>query len=346
MQNQKWIEESLTIIVVVIIVYFLKVLKAMFIPLIFALFLTFLFAPLNRILNRRNAPLPLVMTILVILIFVSFGILGISVYAGVSSFLEGYPKYEKQMFVYITSFLHSFDSQTSSLAIYIKNNLTSEDLIGKISFSKIIAGTMGTFMDFLLNLSLTLIFMLFIVAGKSRFINKLAEAFATDTTPEHTTHILIKIETGMKKYIVYKTIISLLTAIVAMIFMAIFGVDFIIIGGLLIFMLNFIPNIGSVIASAFPVLVCFMEFGLGWRVFAVTGSMFITQFTFGNILEPKIMGNELNLSPIIILISLIFWSWVWGSVGMVLAVPITSSINIILKEFKSMDRITSLMSDY
>ncbi|MDD3050418.1 MAG: AI-2E family transporter, partial [Candidatus Cloacimonetes bacterium] len=188
MQDFKWLKIGLSIIIMAVVVYVLKTLKAIFIPLVFALFLTFMFAPLNRFLVNKKIPQPLVLIILVVIIFISFTLIGSLVYMGVASFANEYPKYERQMTLLLGDFINDFNAPTNDVAQFIKNNVKPSDIISKISFSSIIAGTMGTFVDFIMKLTLTVIFMLFIVAGKSRFINNLADVFTTDSS-DQTNHI-------------------------------------------------------------------------------------------------------------------------------------------------------------
>lgn len=155
---------------------------------------------------------------------------------------------------------------------------------------------------------------------------------------------MLSISQQIQKYLVTKTLISLATAIVGAILMLAFGVDFVIVCTLLLFAFNFIPNIGSIIASILPILICLLEYGLGWRVIGFGILITATQMLFGNILEPKIQGDRLNLTPIMVLISLIFWGWLWGIVGMVFAVPITSAINIVLLQIDPDNVISAIIS--
>lgn len=113
----------------------------------------------------------------------------------------------------------------------------------------------------------------------------------------------------------------------------------------LIFILNFIPTIGSLIATLFPALFCLLQFGEFSQfatVLTVVGSI---QLLVGNIIEPKVMGNSLNLSPLVALISLSFWGTLWGITGMVLSIPITVIIVIILSQFNYTKPIAILLSE-
>lgn len=166
----------------------------------------------------------------------------------------------------------------------------------------------------------------------------------TETDHQQTNDILINIQMQIQRFLLTKTIISFFTAVVGMFFMLIFRVDFILICGMLLFVLNFIPNIGSIIASALPITICLIERGFSLS-FIIFGLLIIaTQMLFGNIIEPKIQGDRLNLSPIVVLISLVFWGWVWGIVGMILGVPITSAINIILLQLDEKNLVSAFIS--
>jgi predicted PurR-regulated permease PerM len=155
--------------------------------------------------------------------------------------------------------------------------------------------------------------------------------------------VLKKIERSIQHYLGRKTLISLVTAGLGMLFIYLFGIDFVVISGVLLFFLNYIPNVGSFVASFFPIMISFLQYGFGWQLIAISVAMTSIQVIMGNIVEPKVMGDALNLSPITILISLIFWSWVWGPVGMILAVPITSAISLTAKEIRQIRFLYQIM---
>ncbi len=334
---------SLGLISATIIVLLLKTLKSIFIPLTFALLLTFLFAPLHRFLSKKKIPPTFTIFLTVILIFLGFTIVGIIVYSGASSFVTEFPKYEKQMVSLFQDVLFKLNLPQAGVKEYI-SKIDLNIILQKLSISSVISTTMGTFVDFLVKLLLTIIFMLFIIAGKEDFIDK----FNSNSSQHYFSQpdvIYQKIESQVNKYLRNKTLLSLLTAVLSMIIIGILRIDFVIFSGLLIFILNFIPNFGSIIATLFPITICFLEYRFGWQLLTATITLSSLQFLIGNVIEPKVQGNKLNLSPLIILISLIFWAWIWGPVGMVLAVPLTSAIKIILNEFESLKVISLLMSE-
>ena len=125
----------------------------------------------------------------------------------------------------------------------------------------------------------------------------------------------------------------------------VFGVDFAILWAILIFLLNFIPYLGSLVALAPPILLAFLQFDEVWRGFAVTGLLIGVQLFTGQYLEPHLAGRKLNLSPLLIILALAFWGYLWGPVGMILAVPLTVVCKIILDNIPETKPVGTLMSN-
>lgn len=349
MPELRGIRILLTIIALPIIVLMLKTLKAIFIPLIFAVFLSFLFAPMIKYLRKHKMPTALTIILMSIVIIMFFALTGGIVFAAINTFVNELPKYQEKLVLMINSSHHSIQAlgDRANLALGEISFFSFSELLGSsgFSFSKLISGTMGTFIDYTVKLILTMIFLMFIVAGTGKFEKRIKNVFSSEEDKVKTLATMMSIQTQIQRYFFNKTLISLGTSLIGMLFLLVLGVDFVIVTGILLFVLNFIPNVGSIVASAFPILISLIQFGFGWRVIAVAGAMALTQMVFANILEPKLMGERLNLTPIMVLISLIFWAWVWGIEGMMLAVPITSAINIILKHFDEKNLISAIISD-
>jgi len=342
-QESNSIKFFLGMIAFAIIMIILRELKAIFIPLTFAIFLSFMFQPLNRFLYSKKIPVAVNIFLIVIIILILFTALGTIVYTSVSSFVTDFPKYETQLTTMISNMITRFEIPMEQVTDYLQNKVNWLQMADKLSLSKIVSGTMGNFIDFLIKLLLTVAFMIFIILDRSRMFKSVGKVVSEDEV-EHFGHVLKDIEKQIKTYVVNKTLISFATGLISMFFIAIFGIDFVVMSGLLIFILNYIPNIGSILASAFPILICFIQYGFSWQLIAISVSLIATQMTIGNFVEPKVMGTGLKLSPLIVLISLIFWYWVWGPVGMILAVPITSALNLILKGIPSMKVVSALIS--
>jgi len=337
------IKNALSILALAVIVYILKELQNIFIPLTFAIFLSFLFQPINRYLRDKRIPLFVNLTFFVILILFSFTVVGAVVYTSITSFVTDFPKYEEAISEMAKGFFTFIDMPFENVSSFLANKVNWFQIADRISLTRILTGTMGSFIDFFVKLLLTIAFMVFIMLDRED-LNKRFRAVLSDDDLVFSEHVTTKMTKQINKYIVNKTIISLSTGLLSMFFVAIFGIDFVVISGLLIFVLNFIPNIGSIIASAFPILICLIQYGMGWRLIAISSVLVGLQMLIGNFVEPRVMGKQLQLTPLSVLVSLIFWYWVWGPVGMILAVPITSAITIVMKEIPSLRVISALVS--
>ena len=142
-----------------------------------------------------------------------------------------------------------------------------------------------------------------------------------------------------------KAFVSLLTGALSYVVLVIVGVDFAFLWALLIFALNFIPYVGSIIATILPAVFSILQFGTFWPFVWVFGIIMIIQTVVGNYIEPKVMGKSLNLSPLVVLIALSFWGYVWDLLGMLLSVPITSIMLITFAQFSSTRGIAILLTE-
>ena len=345
----KAIKFSTAIIAITIIVLILKTLKTIFIPLMFALFFSFLLSPPYRFMVKKRVPRVVALLLLSIVVVGLVYLLVSLTYFGLLSFVNEFPKYENILQNRFVETLNNldipFEAAVSDLGLFLKG-IDWGQLWDRFSISRVISSTMGTFTDFIVILLLSLVFLLFILTGKDKMIKALDKTASQDNIGQSgmSFGITKRIESSIISYFYNKSLISLGTAVIAMIFISFFGIDFVLFSGLLLFFLNFIPNFGSIIASLFPILVAVLEFGFGWQSISITIALFVIQFVFGNILEPKLLGDSLDISPIVVLISLIFWGWVWGAVGMLFAIPITSVIHLVLKQIPSAKVISVIIS--
>ncbi len=158
-------------------------------------------------------------------------------------------------------------------------------------------------------------------------------------------HTLVKkIDHSIGNYIALKTVTSLLTGFMSYFALLFIGIDAPFFWAFLIFILNFIPTIGSLIATVFPAIFAILQFGeftQGFLVLAVVG---VIQLVVGNFIEPKLMGNTLNISPLVVFLTLAVWGVMWGITGMLLSVPITVILIIIMSEFPETRPIAILLS--
>jgi len=142
-----------------------------------------------------------------------------------------------------------------------------------------------------------------------------------------------KIINSIKRYIALKTLTSLTTGILIAICLAVIGIDYPLLWGLLAFLLNYVPNIGSIIAAVPAVLLAFIQLGTVHALFAIMGYL-VVNGVIGSVIEPRVMGHGLGLSTLVVFLSLVFWGWVLGPVGMLLSVPLTMILKIALESYE------------
>ena len=192
---------------------------------------------------------------------------------------------------------------------------------------KLVAKLLSGLGIILTNSFLIFLTVVFILLEASNFRQKIRIAFGDQSHPFAQYH---KIGNAINHYLAIKTVVSLGTGVLVAIWVGALGVDFPLIWGLFAFLLNYIPNLGSIIAAVPPTLLGFIQFGIG-RALLVAAGYIVVNMLFGNVVEPKLMGRTLGLSTLVVFLSLVFWGWVWGPAGMLLSVPLTMVVKIALE---------------
>ncbi len=339
-QDLSRINLFLGFIVFVIIILILKELRTIFVPLFMALLLYFLFNGVVKRLTYLKIPKFLILVFLLLFIFIVFYFSGVLIYGGVSSFIQKFPAYSTKITTMISSLWEQLKIPVADVNQYFDRFDWGQPIS---ALTSLLSRTFGNFAAFLGNLVLVIIFLMFMLAGRTALMLRVKRAFE-EPHADRLIFIINSIENHVQHYLVIKIFVSLLTAIIGGLIIFAGGLDFAIFSAILIFVLNFIPNIGSFIATIFPVLIGLINYGPSIRVLLVGIGLIITQMIIGNVVEPKITGKNLNLSPIVILISLILWGWLWGITGMILAVPLTSAMKIIFEHIEILKPLASLIS--
>jgi AI-2 transport protein TqsA len=326
----------------VIAVIILQQLRNIFIPFFMSLLLYFFFNGVVKRLLRLKVPKVLVLSFLLVFIFILFYFFGVLIYSSVSSFIDKFPSYSGKIVETVKSIFAQLQIPFSDFQEYLSKNDWTKN-IDPSSITSLISGTFGSFATFIGNLALVLLFLMFMLAGRNALSERVSKAFNVNRA-DKIQFLINSIEDQVQHYLLIKTFVSFTTGVVCGIILFAGRFDFVLFSSLLIFVLNFIPSFGSIIATLFPIVIGFLQFGFSIRVVLVAGGLMLTQFVIGNIFEPKITGKSLNLSPIVILMSLIFWGYVWGIVGMMLAVPLTSALKIVFHNIPTLRPIAELIS--
>ncbi len=326
----KLINFSTIFISLVLGFYILFIGKSFFIPLVIAIVIWYLIIAMasafgKLMLNEKKAiPHWLAVFFSLVSIFAIFWILIGLLNANIQAVVKAVPEYQvkfQALIVKLFDVLQIDKSPTLDTALE-SINLTS--IVGNLAnFAATLAG----------NISMIFIYVLFLLAEYRTFNKKFAKLFNSKKQLSRVSDIMNKIDQDIKTYISIKSAVSLLTAFLSYVVLVIVGVDFPVFWALIIFLLNFIPTVGSIIAVIFPVLLTLIQFDT-FGPFVIVFTLLISiQMLIGNVLEPKLMGKSLNLSPLVIIISLVLWGNIWGITGMFLCVPIMVILNIILSKF-------------
>jgi AI-2 transport protein TqsA len=326
----------------VFFIFILKELRLIFIPFFIALFLYFMLHEAMHKLKKWKIPKTMILICLMLIIFISLFLFGLLIFTGASSFINNFPAYSAKITQIVKGMMASLKLPLLNVKQYIAK-INWEKTFNPVQITALVSGTMGDFTSFIGNLLLVLLLLMFMLGEKISMITRIARTLSKERA-EELQNIVSTIETRIQHYLFIKTLMSLATAALAALILLVGGVDFIIFSALLIFFLNFIPTFGSLLGTIFPVLMVFLRYNFCLRLVLVTASLMVMQFVMGNVFEPQVMGKSMNLSPIIILLSLIFWGWLWGVVGMFLAVPITSALKIIFENIPVLKPLAAAMS--
>jgi AI-2 transport protein TqsA len=227
--------------------------------------------------------------------------------------------------------------------ISIKQKLISyinvPDVIGNVVTGITFAGSIVK------NILIVLIYTGFLLFEAKFFGQKMHFILGNDAQEKKILWILAEVKWDLKLYFLIRTILSALTGVATYLVLKFFDLDFALFWGFIACVFNFIPAVGSFIAVAFPVLFSLVQFDSLYVSIAMLASLMVAQFVFWNLLEPKLLWNKLNLSPIFILLSLAFWAILWGFTGMLLCVPIMVIMNAVLSEFESTKPVAILFSE-
>lgn len=353
----------------------LKELQHIFIPLVIAYLLFFFFEPLNEFFKSKKIPIPII--IFIDLLLTSSLFYGISrvIIDRIVSFSAQFPIYEAKLNHIIG---------TSAVSLGIKNRALTHFNISKIvqsiDIGVLASGVFSSTLMVVVAILMVFFFFIFINTGHDKILAAIRWRYVErdvksslkkmmkekqkenvnsnsvrDTDFETLTiqrelklqKTIKDITEQVQKYVVTKLLISLSVGVIVGFILWLFKIEFFIIWAALATLLNFIPNIGSVIAVTLPALMALVQYGSFSYALLVTAVIIIVQNIIGNVIEPKIFGDRLGLNPIVILLSLLIWGYLWGIVGMFLAVPLTAIVKIVMSNSssKNLRFITNLMGN-
>jgi predicted PurR-regulated permease PerM len=255
----------------------------------------------------------------------------------------------------IRQFLFSSDSYIQALTIQIQNliqyahekniNIGLDQIFSQLDIKGIFQFSLSVVLKLASSTLFILLFVGFILAERDLVNEKIEELSRRNNMRSGIRSVVRNINRQIEHYIVWKTVISLLTGLTSLIVFYFFGLEAAFLWAFIIFVFNYIPAIGSIVASIFPILITYLQFGSLSTAALMALCMLGIQVAYGNVIEPRLMGNKLNLSPLVVLLSLLLWNKIWGVIGMFLAIPIMATLNIIMANIPALSHISLLISN-
>ena len=324
----------LTLASLIVVVAGLKAAQPILIPVFLALLLAIICSPAVFWLRAHRVPTVAAVLIVVLLLFGVLTVFGAVVGGSINGFMDAAPRYQERI-----------DALGTSATKWLRAQGVD---VGEIDTSELfqpgsLMGYLGTGLTALLStvsntfvVTLILVFMLLEAAGLPVKIR------AALGSPDADLRRLTKAAREIQKYLGLKTAISVVTGLLIGTWVAVLGLDFALTWGFLAFLLNFIPSIGSIIAAVPAVLLAAVQLGVGEAILVAAGFLAVN-VVLGNIVEPQLMGRSLGMSTLVVFLSLIFWGWLWGPVGMFLSVPLTMILKIGMENSRDLKPIAIML---
>ncbi|GMQ96548.1 MAG: AI-2E family transporter [Gammaproteobacteria bacterium] len=306
----------------VVIIAGIRSAESLLVPFLLALFIAVISAPGLFWLTRKGIPKALALLIVISAIIGAGLLLSVLIGASVDDFSRSLPEYKARL----QEETSGIENWLAAKGVALPEEMVRESLNPGLVMQ--LAGKMfSSLSGVLANAFFILLTAVFILLEASSFPIKLRHAMKDpETTMAHFNHLAQNI----KRYVALKSLTSLATGLAVVVWLWIIGVDYPLLWGLLAFILNFVPNIGSIIAAVPAVLLAFVQGGYTLLALAAVGYI-VVNIVIGNIIEPRIMGKGLGLSTLVVFLSLVFWGWVLGPIGMLLSVPLTMMVKVALE---------------
>jgi len=251
-------------------------------------------------------------------------------------------------YVSINIIITNINKLTTNFELYSANLIALlekiETLIGVDNLGESLESQQGTLMKsaanaasslatFIGRLFLVFFYVLFLLLEETQINKKLDKMYGGANKSNKVIKTWAKIHDLLHDYLTIKLLTSFLTGFLSFFVLLYLGIELPALWAFIIFILNFIPSVGSIIATSFPVLFSIVQYADIKQTISVLVGVLAVQILIGNVIEPKLMGNKLNLSPLIVVVGLVFWGSIWGIIGMLLSVPIMASLMIIFSQF-------------
>jgi len=320
--QERWARGMLIVTGLVVAVAGMRAIDALLVPFLLAIFCAVICAPGMFWLMRHRIPKTLAVVLVVLGLVALLLLFSALIGSSIDSFYRVLPDYQARL-----------QQESAGLATWLKSHGVMsggerfDAYIDPGAAMRLAARMLSGVGGVLTNSFLILITMVFILLEASSFSAKLERAFGD---VHEVLEQFRRFAEGVKRYMLIKALVSLGTGLAVALMLLLLGVDFPLLWGLLAFLLNFVPNIGSIIAAVPALLIAYLQLGVGPALLGGSGYLLIN-LVAGNVIEPRYLGRGLGLSTLVVFVSLVFWGWVFGPVGMVLSVPLTMTVKLALE---------------
>lgn len=323
----------ITLAALVIVAAGLNAGKVILVPFLLAGFIAILSASPMFWLQRRGLPSWLALLVVILTVVLAGLMLAGLVGSSVSAFSENLPLYESRLRQYADVLTTWLERKNISISGQVLTEIFDPG-----AAMKLVASLFNALTNVLANGFLVLMTVIFMLLEASGMPGKLRAILGPSKSLSGFDHFVQNVQ----HYMAIKTIISLITGALITLWLLVLGVDFPLLWGVLAFLLNYVPNIGSIIAAGPAVLLALVQLGL-LRALLVGVGFLVVNLVMGSAVEPRFMGRGLGLSPLVVFLSLLFWGWLLGPVGMLLSVPLTMTAKIALDSHEDTQWVATLL---
>ena len=336
MQDIGFSKSSRTLLVaaaLVVVIAGMKQAASLLVPFLLSIFIAVLCLPLMQSLQKKGLGKNSSLLVVIILVLVVGLAVAMLIGSSADDFSRNLPAYQAR----ISQQWQDLIAWMTTLGVALPSDYLSSNIDPKAAM-KMVAGILAGFGSVLANSFLILLTVIFILLETTTFSKKVAVMDGEHVDTDFTTVFSEK----LRAYMSIKTWMSALTGVLVAIWLWLLGVDYPALWGVLAFMLNYVPNIGSIIAAVPAVLLALIQIGTGTAILVMAGYT-VVNIIVGNVLEPKYMGKGLGLSALVVFLSLVFWGWVLGTAGMLLSVPLTVAVKLALDSKKESQWLGALL---
>ena len=331
---------TLGLLFFVLLIHLLQLFATVLQQLFTAGLIAYLILPLHHWLVRRGVPFLGSCVLIIVGTLCCFATVGFLVTSSLEDMIPKLPQYSQSLI----RLLHQTSEMVPGLDPEMLQRILSSETATVVRSVNLLRAALETLFGFFSQALLVVVYLVFLLAEQTTFAQRIEKAFAADSAG-HVEEVVAKINASIVQYLAVKTLMSLLGAVITTATLLVFGVDYPFFWGVLAFVLNYIPYLGSLVAVVLPALLCMVQLESLRYSLLVLLLLGLMQNGIGYLVEPRLAGRRLDLSPLVIILSLAFWGSLWGIAGMILAVPLVVVMKIVLENIPATRPIAILMSN-